>query len=54
MMQTLPTVRYQGRYWYFDQKLRQLRNVGNPHDWLNLTYFEVLYFEGVVVNGYQD
>ena len=53
-MMVLPVVRYAGKYWHFDQKLRQLRNVGNPHDWLNLTYFEALYFEGVVVNGYRD
>ncbi len=41
----LPTVKYQRKTWFFDERLRQLRNVKNPHDFLDLNDFEVYYFK---------
>lgn len=40
----LPVVRYERKLWFFDERLRQLRNVRNPHDFIDLDNFEVEYF----------
>lgn len=40
----LPVVRYEGKLWFFDERLRQIRNVENPHDFMDLNDFEVEYF----------
>ena len=40
----LPVVRYEGKLWFLDKRLRQLRNVHNPHDFIDLNDFEVEYF----------
>ena len=40
----LPVVRYEGKLWFLDERLRQLRNVGSPHDFIDLNDFEVEYF----------
>ena len=45
----LPVVRYERTLWFFDERLRQLRNVRNPHDFINLNDFEVEYFKRKVV-----
>ena len=45
----LPVVRYERTLWFFDERLRQLRNVRNPHDFINLDDFEVEYFKRKVV-----
>ena len=45
----LPVVRYEQRLWFLDERLRQLRNVRNPHDFINLNDFEVEYFRRRVV-----
>jgi len=45
----LPVVRYERTLWFFDERLRQLRNVRNPHDFINLNEFEVEYFKRKVV-----
>jgi hypothetical protein len=45
----LPVVRYERKLWFFDERLRQLRNVRNPHDFINLNDFEVEYFIRKVV-----
>ena len=37
----LPVVRYEGKLWFLDERLKQLRNVQNPHDFINLNDFEV-------------
>ena len=37
-------MRYEGKLWFLDERLRQLRNVGNPHDFINLNNFKVEYF----------
>jgi len=48
-VQMLPVVRYERKLWFFDERLRQLRNVRNPHDFMNLNDFEVEYFRRKVV-----
>jgi len=45
----LPVVRYERKVWFLDERLRQLRNVRNPHDFINLKDFEVKYFMRKVV-----
>ncbi len=40
----LPIVTYQRKRWFFDERLRQLRNMENPHDWMDLNEFEMEYF----------
>ena len=40
----LPVVRYQRKLWFFDKRLRQLRNIYNPHDFIDLNDFEIEYF----------
>jgi hypothetical protein len=44
----LPIVSYQRKKWFFDRRLRQLRNLRNPHDFIDLNDFEVEYFEDKV------
>ena len=41
----LPVVRYERKLWFFDEPLRQLRNIRNPHDFINLNEFEVEFFK---------
>ena len=45
----LPVVPYERKLWFLDERLRQLRNVRNPHDFINLDEFEVEYFRRKVV-----
>jgi len=45
----LPVVRYERKLWFLDERLRQLRNVQNPHDFINLNDFELEYFIREVV-----
>jgi hypothetical protein len=45
----LPVVRYERKLWFFDERLKQLRNVRNPHDFIDLNDFEVEYFRQEVV-----
>ena len=44
----LPIVTYQGKKWFFDERLGQLRNVKNPHEWTDLNEFEMEYFTGKI------
>jgi|CXWL01.1.fsa_nt_gi hypothetical protein len=44
----LPIVAYEGQRWYFDARLRQIRNVENPHDYEDLDDFELAYFTDLV------
>jgi len=41
----LPIVTYERKEWFFDERLRQLRNVRNPHEWIDLNKFEMDYFK---------
>ena len=45
----LPVVRYERKLWFLDEPLRQLRNIRNPHDFMDLNDFEVEDFRGKVV-----
>ena len=45
----LPVVRYERKLWFLDERLRQFRNVRNPHDFIDLNDFEVEYFKKQVV-----
>jgi hypothetical protein len=47
----LPIVTYERKKWFFDERLRQLRNVRNPHDWIGLDEVEVNYFRGKAERG---
>lgn len=48
MVRRLPLVRVDGRLCFFDERLGQLRNVRNPHDFFDLNDFEVLYYRNKV------
>jgi len=43
-MRELDKVKINGKTYYLDDKLNQLRNVKNPHDFIDLNDFEVLYY----------
>lgn len=45
----LPIVRYERKLWFLDARLRQLRNVRTPHDFITLDEFEVEYFRRKVI-----
>ncbi len=45
----LPVVRYERKLWFFDERLRQLRNVRNPHDFIDLNEFEMDYLKKRVI-----
>lgn len=38
---SLPIYKHEGKTYFFDARLRQLRNVDNPHDYIDLTSDEV-------------
>jgi hypothetical protein len=46
----LPIVEYENKRWYFDARLRQIRNVENPHDYNSLDDFEMEYFRKLVTS----
>lgn len=46
----LPVVTYERKKWFFDERLRQIRNVRNPHDFLDLNEFEMEYFRKKVLS----
>lgn len=48
-MRQLPIVEYENKRWFFDERLRQIRNIGNPHDFQGLNVFEVAYFKNLIV-----
>lgn len=45
----LPVVRHERKLWFLDERLKQLRNIRNPNDFVNLNDFEIEYFKGKVV-----
>jgi len=40
MVRKLPVVKHKGKLWFLDELLSQLRNVKNPHDWVDLNESE--------------
>jgi len=47
----LPIVRYEGRLWFFDARLRQIRPVQPPLEFKDLNDFEMAYFGDLVEQG---
>lgn len=41
----LPIISYEGKKWFFDERLKQIRAVNNPHEWLDLDDFGIEYFK---------
>ncbi|MFH2106511.1 MAG: hypothetical protein ABII22_04570 [Candidatus Micrarchaeota archaeon] len=50
MVTMLPIVEEDGKEWFFDERLRQLRNVETPHDYRDLDTVELLYYKGKAVH----
>ncbi len=44
MVVRLPVVKFRGKRWCLDERLRQLRNVLNPHEWIDLNERELRKF----------
>ena len=53
MATSLPIVKYEGKRWFFDARLRQIRTVdrNQPLEFRDLNDFEMAYFEDVVQQG---
>ena len=43
----LPVVAYEGKQWFFDRRLRQIRSIENPYDYQNLDELELGYFDRI-------
>ncbi len=43
----LPIIDYEGKKYFFDERLKQIRNVSNPHDFQDLNDFEMKYFKDI-------
>ena len=41
----LPVVQYERKLWFLDERLIELRNIRNPHDFVKLNDFEIDYFK---------
>jgi hypothetical protein len=39
-MPQLPVIKSDNKDWFFDRRLRQLRNVDNPHEYIDLSEVE--------------
>jgi len=48
MVKMLPIVEEEGKQFFFDERLRQLRNVKNPHEFINLNEFEMDYYKNKI------
>ena len=35
MVRSLPIVSFRGKRWFLDMRLKELRNVDNPHEWVD-------------------
>lgn len=53
MPKMLPVVQEEDKEYFFDERLRQLRNVRNPHDFRDLDDFEMEYFGKLAKNTKQ-
>ena len=45
MVRKLPVVRFRGKRWFFDARLSELRNVKNPHEWIDLDEYMVAWLK---------
>jgi len=50
MVKILPIVKENDTEYFFDERLRQLRNIKNPHDYIDLNEFEVAFYKDKVKN----
>lgn len=48
MPRALPIVEYDGKLWFFDERLKQIRNIKKPHEYHDLNKEEMFFFK------YQD
>ena len=51
-MKMLPIVSYEGTQFFFDERLKQIRKVINPHNFQDLNDFEMVFFRELVNGGY--
>ena len=51
MVMRLPIVTYEHKRWFFDERLSQIRNVKNPHEWIDLDEIEMEYFREKAKKG---
>ena len=43
-MRELKKLRIGNKIYYLDNRLKQLRNIENPHDFIDLNQFEMIYY----------
>ena len=53
MLKILPIIQQDDMFYFFDARLKQLRNCYNPHDFMDLNEFEAAYYQDIV-NGKRD
>ena len=53
MVKILPIILQDNMFYFFDVRLKQLRNCYNPHDFMDLNEFEVAHYQEIV-NGKKD
>ena len=51
MVTRLPIVTHKPKKWFFDERLRQIRDVKNPHEWIDFDEFEMGYLREKTRNG---
>ena len=44
-MRQLPIIAYKRKRWFLDERLRQIRNIKNPHDFIDLNPLEIAAFK---------
>ncbi len=47
MLRELKKVKLKGKLYYSDARLKELRNINNPNDRIELNDFEVYFFENI-------
>jgi len=50
MVKMLPIVKENDKEYFLDERLKQLRNVKNPHDFIDLNEFEVAHYKDKIKN----
>ena len=53
MLKILPIILKDDIFYFFDARLKQLRNCYNPHDYIDLNEFEVAHYQNIA-NGQKD
>lgn len=50
-MKQLPIIKIEeepGKYFFYDRRLKEARNVENPHDRIRLNDFEIMYYDNLL------